>query len=110
MILIALNDQCASRLELKNNLKINGDIHDACDTKMVCNLTQHRKWNRKHYHFRLCECKRGYTVKSFETRKFQILDDDACLKHYEKSERLFKAKFGEDHSERNVKNTWIGQA
>ena len=88
---------------------IDSDVHDVDDTKMICNLTNHSKQNRNHCPFLLCKCKRGDAVKTFATYKYQILDDDVYLKHYEKSERAFKKKIGEECSERNVKThrDWV---
>ena len=79
VLLIVLEDYYKLKNELKKELKNKGIFHDSYDMhdrKMIYNLVQCSKWNRKHHPFLLCKCKRGDAVKNYSTYKCNAITDE----------------------------------
>ena len=88
MILTVLQDHYKFKAQLQQELKEKGLFVDSCEVhegKMICNLVQCSKWNRKHHPFLLCKCKRGDAVKNFSTYKCDMITDEDQVNLFEKS-------------------------
>ena len=106
MLLSVLKNHYESRIKLKEKLKndgINLCLFDVHDGKMICNIMQHSKWNRKHHPFILCKYKRGDAVKNLENHTCQIITDEDQLKYYNKSATKFEQCYSNTHSRDNLK-------
>ena len=105
MLLSALKPHYESKRMLKEELSKQGTtltLYNVPDAKMLHNLTQHSQWNRKHYPFVLCKCKRGKAAINFRTHKCKIISYADQLKYYNKSIAKFKEVYDNKYDERNV--------
>ena len=57
------------------------------DGKMLYLLTKHSLWNRKHYPFLMCKCKRGHFFQNQSACK--LITQEKHIKYWEKSKEHF---------------------
>lgn len=82
------------------------EVHDA---KFLYILTQHSLWNRSHYPFMSCKCKRGESIDP--NHKCEMTCNDEYIRLYELSEQVFregKNEFGERYTEK-VHRDWCDE-
>ena len=78
-------DSLLNEYETKHDCKIyQYHMHDG---KMLYLLTQHSQWNRKHYPFLMCKCKRGGFFTN--NKAFKFITQEKHITYWEKSKEHF---------------------
>ena len=83
---------------MKEKQCIRIDQYDVHDAKIIYNIIQHSKWNRKHHLYLLCKCTKGSAVRNFKNHKCRWISDNDQLKYYDKSATRFGVKYNQDFS------------
>lgn len=100
VLVTSLEDHYESRSLLKSKLTKNGtilDIFNVHNAKIVHNLTQYSKWNRKYHPFLLHKCKQGDAVKNIDNHHCKLIFDDDQLTYCNKSKVRFETKYENDN-------------
>ena len=100
-----INNHYEQRLIFKKKMLANSidlNLFDVHDAKIICNLTQHSKWNRTHHLFLLCYCKPDDAVKKAASHKYKMITDEEHASYYNKFKDQFKLKCDDDYCKKNM--------